>query len=198
MNSKPEPKLAAPGAGLPAFEHFIARILFSLRRMFTSRANATLRFQRERSVIRMLAGQCTPETGSELVLIRRVPGLEDSSRNWSVWMTLDHLRIVNSSMARIITALTNGSMPEGTASTAAVKPSDGATDAVIPAFEQSCDALLTSVADSSSLHTALHYAHPWFGPMDAAGWHVLSGGHMGIHRRQIERIVSELKSRNRD
>ena len=29
----------------------------------------------------------------------------------------------------------------------------------------------------------------WFGPLDAAGWHALAAGHMGIHRVQIERIV---------
>jgi hypothetical protein len=29
------------------------------------------------------------------VLIARPRGLEDSSRYWSVWMTLDHLRIVH-------------------------------------------------------------------------------------------------------
>jgi hypothetical protein len=29
-------------------------------------------------------------------------------------------------------------------------------------------------------------------PLDAAGWHALAGMHMGIHRAQIERILSGL------
>jgi hypothetical protein len=192
------PQLAAPGAGLPAPELFIARVLFRLRRLFSSHAGARLRFQRERNLIRMLAGQCSPESGTERVLIRRVPGLEDSSRFWSVWMTLDHLRIVNGEMARVIRALTSGIMPEGTASTAAVKPSPDAKADVVPAYEQSCDALPASVAGSASLRTQLRFAHPWFGPMDAAGWHVLAGDHMGIHRTQIGRNISEIQKSQRD
>ena len=39
------------------------------------------------------------------VLIRRPPGLEDSSRYWSAFMTLEHLRIVHREMVRIIDAL---------------------------------------------------------------------------------------------
>jgi len=34
--------------------------------------------------------------------------------------------------------------------------------------------------------------HPWFGPLDAAGWHALAAGHMAIHRVQIERILQGL------
>jgi hypothetical protein len=34
--------------------------------------------------------------------------------------------------------------------------------------------------------------------MDAAGWHVLAGDHMGIHRTQIGRIISEIQKSQRD
>jgi hypothetical protein len=105
---------------------------------------------------------------------------------------------VNGEMARVIRALTSGIMPEGTASTAAVKPSPDAKADVVPAYEQSCDALPASVAGSASLRTQLRFAHPWFGPMDAAGWHVLAGDHMGIHRTQIGRIISEIQKSQRD
>ncbi|MBX3389322.1 MAG: hypothetical protein KF691_07680 [Phycisphaeraceae bacterium] len=42
---------------------------------------------------------------AERVLIPRLRGLEDSSRYWSVWMMLDHLRIVNSQVAMVIASL---------------------------------------------------------------------------------------------
>ena len=131
------------------------------------------------------------DSGSRRVLIRRLPGMEDSSRYWSVWMTLDHLRIVHGGMDRIIGDLTNGRMPEGIASTATVKPSPEATRGVIAAFRKSCDALLETVAAAGNLKTRLRYSHPWFGPLDAYGWHALAAGHMGIHRAQIERIIRE-------
>jgi hypothetical protein len=118
--------------------------------------------------------------------------MEDSSRDWSVWMTLDHLRIVNREMARVIHDLTHGRPPEGKASTANVKPSPDAPAAVAGEYEAACDELMATVAAAPDLKTALRHAHPWFGPLDAAGWHVLAGGHMGIHRVQIERILDGL------
>jgi hypothetical protein len=143
-------------------------------------------------LIRLLVRVCEGESGAVRVLIRRPPGLEDSSRYWSVWMTLDHLRIVNSEMARVIGALTKGQQPAGQASTAAVKPSLEVSAAVVTGYEESCDALLAVVAAAPELKTAVRFAHPWFGPLDAAGWHALAAGHMGIHRVQIERILAGL------
>ena len=53
-----------------------------------------------------------------------------------------------------------------------------------------------SVAAVKDLNTSARYAHPWFGPLDAAGWHALAAGHLQIHRQQIERIVEGLRARN--
>ena len=83
-------------------------------------------------------------------------------------------------------------MPPGKASTATVKPSPAVTASVVAEYEESCDALLAAVAAAPNLTTAARFAHPWFGPLDAAGWHALAGGHMGIHRVQIERILKGL------
>ena len=187
-----EPTLAPPGAGLPKIELFIARGIFALRRLTGNRASFTAEFQKEREAIRTLIRGCTPESGAQRVLIKRIPGLEDSSRYWSVWMTLDHLRIVNSGIARTIAALAKGLETSRKASTAAVKPSPSATVAVITEYEKSCDAVLETVASISDLKTRARFTHPWFGPLDAAGWHAMAGSHMKIHRVQIERIRSGL------
>jgi hypothetical protein len=50
------------------------------------------------------------------------------------------------------------------------------------------------VARAPELKTALRYEHPWFGPLDAFGWHALAAGHIRIHREQIERIVAKLRT----
>ena len=149
-------------------------------------------FARERTRIMELTSALDDRSASRRVLIRRLPGLEDSSRYWSVWMTLDHLRIVNLEIARVIDALSRGVRPEGEASTAAVKPSESVDGRVVEAFEQSCDHLAQSVSRSTNLLTRERFAHPWFGPLDALGWHAMSGMHMGIHRGQIERIMRGL------
>jgi hypothetical protein len=41
------------------------------------------------------------------VLINRIARIEDSSRYWSVFMVLDHLRIVDEGITRIVEELTN-------------------------------------------------------------------------------------------
>lgn len=193
MDADREPKLAAPGAGLPGVELVIARFLFALRRWTGNRRSFDAGFNRERELIRSLVRNCDAETGSRRVLIRRLSGLEDSSRYWSVWMTLDHLRVVNNEIARVIEALARGVVPEGAASTAAVKPSAEPGPGVVAAFESSCDALSSVVASVPDLNTRVRFPHPWFGPMNAAGWHALAGTHMGIHRTQIERITAGLR-----
>jgi len=73
-------------------ELLIARVLFGLRCWTGNRAAFNARFSRERAAIRALVERCAAERGARRVLIRRPPGLEDSSRNWSVWMTLDALQ----------------------------------------------------------------------------------------------------------
>ncbi len=138
---------------------------------------------------------CDPARRGEQVLIPRLSGLEDSSRFWSVWMTLEHLRITNSVFAMVITSLAQGKVPQKQASTADVKPRSDVTAEVEAAFEASCDQLLAAVAAVPELKTAARYPHPWFGPLDAAGWHALTATHMGIHRQQIAKIIAELPGR---
>jgi hypothetical protein len=190
MNENNEPNLAPPGAGLPALEHFIARVMFGLKRLTGNREAFNAKFSEERAAIRRLVSGLSPETAGKRVLIARCRGLEDSSRYWSVWMTLDHLRIVHNAFIGIFTALGSGKVPDGEASTAAVKPDPAVGESVVAEYEASCDGILATVAAISDLKTAVKFPHPWFGPMDAFGWHALAGGHMSIHRIQIERILA--------
>jgi DinB superfamily len=192
MNAVPEPQLAPPGAGLPKAELFIARKLFAFTLMRGNRDSFNAHFQRERSAIGALVRSCDAESAARRVLIDRLPGMEDSSRNWSVWMTLDHLRIIHRGLSRTIGSLAKGMVPPGQASTAAVKPSPDVTGAVVAEYEKSCDDLMATVAAIPDLKTTARFAHPWFGPLDAAGWHAMAGTHLTIHRKQIERIIAGL------
>ena len=184
------PRLAPPGAGLPFPENLIARVLLGMKRLTGNSGSFTAHFIRERETIRKLIDHLDEPTLSRRVLIRRPKGLEDSSRNWSVLMTLDHLRIVHQAFIGVIGALAKEQVPEGEASTAAVKPDPAVTMDVIADYEASCDALLATLAAVGNFKTRARFPHPWFGPMDAHGWHALAGGHMSIHRVQIERILN--------
>jgi len=186
------PQLAAPGAGLPKIELFFARLMVRWKARHTDRPAATAAFAVERDAILRLAGDVAPEHLAKQVLIKRLPGLEDSSRFWSVLMTLDHLRIVNKEIAGVIAGLGAGQPPQRAASTAAVKPSGDVDHGVIAAFEKGCRDFEQSVEALKDLKTTARFAHPWFGLMDASEWHFMTGFHMMLHRRQIERILAEL------
>jgi hypothetical protein len=186
------PILAPPGAGLPKPELWIARILFAVSRWSYERNSATDTFLREQRQIGTLVNQCALPSASQRILIPRLRGLEDSSRDWSVWMTLDHLRITNNAFSDIIRNLTKNMLPPGVASTAAVKPSPEVTSSVLEEYNQSCFEFLQVLRENPNLSTELKFAHPWFGGMNAESWHLLAGIHMGIHRKQIEAILARL------
>jgi hypothetical protein len=66
------------------------------------------------------------------------------------------------------------------------------TAAIVAEYEAACDAVLTAAVVPPDLKSAVSFAHPWFGPLDAWGWHTLAGEHMAVHRVQIERILQGL------
>ncbi len=107
-------------------------------------------------------------------------------------MTLDHLRIVNDGMNGAIRMLGAGKIPPRVASTAAVKPDAEVGPEVVEAFETSCRRLEETVSEIPNLATEARYTHPWFGPLDAAGWHVMSGFHLRLHQAQIKLILQRL------
>ena len=135
IESKSEPKLAAPGAGLHKIELMAARLLFAKQLKKGSRESFIQSFQAERENIRALLRQSSPEFANKRVLIDRIRGIEDSSRFWSIWMTLEHLRIVHVGITRTITDLASNRVPPGKVSTAAVKPNPNVNATVVAEFE---------------------------------------------------------------
>ncbi len=107
-------------------------------------------------------------------------------------MTLEHLRIVNATVTRCIAALAAGIVPPGAASTATVKPAADVDSSTMKIFPNGCDEFLRTITTVPNLNTATKYAHPWFGMLDAAGWHAMAAFHMRLHRKQIEKIIEGL------
>lgn len=189
MDTTDTPLLEPPGAGLPALELMLVRWFFRGYVWGGSVSAFTTRFEEERQRVRELISVCDEALGDRQVLIPRPRGLEDSSRHWSVWMTLEHLRLIHESLRKVMLALSRGVSLEGKASTAAVKPPVGITSSVIPVYEASCDALISTAQQIKSLKTELKFAHPWFGPLDAYGWYAMAPFHLRLHRAQIQTIL---------
>jgi hypothetical protein len=185
----PQSQLQPPGAGLPRLELFLARARFRLLASYLSQAGASRWFREEGDRVLALTRALTPADATRRVLIPRLRGLEDSSRYWSVYMTIEHLVIVNTSIHHVIGALTAGRSIDRAASTAAVKPSPTAGAEVIERFETVVRDYCARANGLPDLRTKLRYSHPWFGPLTALGWHQLAAFHQRLHRRQIERII---------
>ncbi len=187
-----EPDLQAPGMGLPRFELFFARLLVGWRASRTSRGEAFSLFGSEMTKILKLVKSIEDSACGKRVLIPRPIGLEDSSRFWSIYMTLDHLRIVNQGISDVIVALTNGRTPTQIVRTADVKPSTTADSNVVTEFEKGCKTFQETVNRIQDLSTKLTWTHPWFGELNAERWHFLAAFHMSLHRKQIVSIQRRL------
>src|SRR5207344_2733691 len=79
-------------------------------------------FQNEGATILSIWDSLTAEQLAQRVLIRRIRAIEDSSRNWSVAMTVEHLNIVGNGVRQIIAELRAGRVPERVTRVQDVKP----------------------------------------------------------------------------
>lgn len=184
--------LQPPGAGLPTFELTWLRIYFRCMCAVTSRNAAMQRFKREAEKILSLARIVSATQGTVPVLIDRITGIEDSSRCWSVFMVLDHLRIVNVGMTQIIEDLSHDRPFAQEVRIQDVKPHVDSGPDVVDRFIQSVATYEATINRLGKLSHRVHHPHPWFGPMTADDWHCLAGIHHWVHRRQIERVKQGL------
>lgn len=187
--SEPDVQLQPPGAGLPRTELFVSRVGFRLLPLVVSRKRASRWFRAEADRVLALARSLAPADAARRVLIPRLPGLEDSSRYWSVFMTLEHLVIVDAGIASTVESLAAGVVPDGTVSTADVKPATTADASTIDRFESVARDYLARTDALPDLRSRVAYRHPWFGELNALNWHRLAALHHRIHRKQIESIV---------
>ena len=68
----------------------------------------------------------------------------------------------------------------------------GGDAAATGAFREGCDRFQETVAAIPDLRTAARYRHPWFGPLDVAGWHAMAAFHLRLHRKQMEAILAAI------
>lgn len=191
-----EPKLQAPGAGLPfsqrIFLKWITGPILSKRK-----SPAECRADYERLVDKFIqkASQVPAELRATRVLVEPMAGLEDSSRFWSLSGVAEHLLIVSRGMESIILSLSAGKIPGVKADVAAVKPrhqedSLGEYVNYAPALMKRIDDRLAE--PGMNFHSPLKFVHPWFGGITARQWYWLLSAHQGIHYRQAKSIIEKL------
>jgi hypothetical protein len=126
----------------------------------------------------------------ERVRIRRFPGIEDSSREWSVLMVVEHLLITGPAILALARRLLDGLPGGDEVSIAAVKPKG---DRVVDLLDEYARFLADydTAMESLDVRPTGGHPHPWFGPLDAARWLKLNAVHQRIHRRQVEKIIAQ-------
>jgi hypothetical protein len=189
-------ELDAAGAGVPWWQRVVGRRLFLplyCVRMSWDGARDLLR--KEGRQLMQLADGRDPADLVRPVLVPPQIGLEDSSRNWSYAMVLEHLRIIGQQTGEIIVALSHGRQPPGPpVDTANLKPegnmSGGGALADFHAFlEEFHRGMGNDVGDRRS---RTRYQHPWFGPLTARQWICFLPFHQRLHVQQARRILREL------
>ncbi len=190
-----EPKLDKPGAGLPLLEWMVAKfVIFPVRFSTVSNEKALLEFEEVSGSIETFARKLRKNDLSQRKLIPRLQGLEDSSRYWSIAMTLEHLIIVGTSMHQVIESLASGNSDIPPTSIAEVKPGlSPDEDSILEKFSSMHKEFAAGMRILElDRFPQTKYAHPWFGPLNASQWLSFSAPHGRIHQKQIIEISKQL------
>ncbi|EXJ14340.1 DinB family protein [Imhoffiella purpurea] len=181
-----------PETRIPAHERLVADLGIRVYASFASPANILRRFSSEAERIIALSGRLTPEQGASPVRIRRFPGIESGSRHWSVYMTLDHLVMVNTAITALIHAICSDRHHDIEIRVEDVRPHADAGPDRVEALSNLVERYAHQIERFGPLTSRSRYPHPWFGPLTARQWHALAAVHNRMHRVQVEKILRRL------
>ncbi len=191
--SKAPPQLDAPGAGIPLLQKLVLRIY--IRPFIAAKSSPETSKQTFEKVTAKILKEIEGLTAfeiSEPVLVPPQKGLEDSSRYWSIAMTLEHMGIVGRKLGLVVEALSNHLPINEKADIGKLKPfgqmsvAESVEDFKRFAFEE-FPKIKVLQADCKN-----KFKHPWFGNMIAREWYWLIGAHQMIHLKQIREIKKGL------
>jgi hypothetical protein len=192
MSDPSTPKLDPPGAGIPLAERLLIGSGIRSAARFLSKDRLTRMFRSEAEKAIAIARALREEDGRKRVLVDRFIGIEDSSRDWSIYMTLEHLVILNTAIAALLPQLYSSSLIGSEVRVEEVKPVPDAGPEQIDDLTALVERYTEIVDKLGNLRAGTTLPHPWFGALSAAQWHALATIHNSTHRRQIERIKQAL------
>jgi hypothetical protein len=192
MSEREEDGLAPPGVGIPWYERRAGDVALRLYASFASPASILRAFRNDALRAGTLAQGISETRGRTRVEIPRFPGIEDSSRNWSVYMTVDHLVMVNTAIMVLIHAICVDHNHGAEIRLEDVMPHADAGPDRIQALALAVERYTDLVERLGTLRSRERHPHPWFGPLTARQWHAVAAIHNRTHRLQIEKIISRL------
>ena len=188
------PQLEKPGAGLPFFEGLVVRWYVGpyLSRKADKDTNLRMFAMIGKRILKE-ADSVPNDKRDTKVLVPRMKGVEDSSRNWSVNELLEHLLITGHGMRHVIGELIAGRPSDYEVKIENFKPKGkyqgGDARQDFKAFLDETVAQLQPLPIEDKGPTHLH---PWMGQFNALQWCWLLAGHSGIHCAQLQAIKKGL------
>jgi hypothetical protein len=176
-------------ARLPLLERQAGALAVKAYASFAPKEKVLAGFRDETARVLTLARRVPDDVGRRRTRIRRRIGMEASSRDWSVFMTIEHLVIVNRGITAVIHALCADSNPGVEIGVEDIQPHPDAGPEHIEALSQAADRYVEIVDHFGGLRCHERYRHPWFGPLSACEWNVLAAWHNHVHRRQLQRLL---------
>lgn len=182
-------------SGIPAPERLVARCLvWRWRRVNPPSVTVSiLRSQQEELVGFVgLVGGATSEAARTPVRIKRLPGLEASSLEYSLAMVADHLARVNHAIAGTIATLKQGERSDASADPALFKPDPGVEPAAALADYDASIVAVERAIEPPDRSNGVTHPHPWFGELSAVTWMCFPAFHGQIHAKQARLIARGL------
>lgn len=129
------------------------------------------------------------------VQIRRLPGLERSSTNYSLAMVAEHLAMTNRDMAMSIAALASDRDPDVRVDIARYKPRpEVQAREALADLDRSIEDLARALEPHDAIARATRtLIHPWFGPLSCATWACFPSFHQALHLKQARLVASALR-----
>lgn len=187
--------LEAPGAGIPWYSKiFLKTIIKPFVAARTPLSETELLFVKSFEKIQKEIRGLSDDQLSKRTLVPRLQGLEDSSRFWSIKMTIEHIDIVSRALHRVIKDLSEEKPHQVIADTALVKPL-GTTriEEILQSHMNFAKNEFPKIKELvSSRDSKTTHLHPWFGAMTARQWFWLIAIHQNLHLNQIRAIKTEL------
>ena len=184
------PHLEKPGAGLPFLEALYVRwyVVPYLSRKADKTTNLRLFAMIGARILKEFA-QVPEGRRDTKVLVPRMKGVEDSSRNWSANEVLEHLMITGQGMRGLVIELANGRTSDYEVKIENFKPKgkynggDARED-----FKRFLDETGELLKDLKIEDKGVTHLHTWKGRFNALQWCWLLAGHSGIHYAQLREI----------
>ena len=180
---------AHPPLGVPFFERAYGWVLVRIVAMLPVEM-LLVRFQRVSNTLLVLCPEL--EAGTRRVLVQRFVGIEESSRNWSGAMVLEHLAIVGRHVTALTEALCAGHASSWELQTREVKPAGALTrQETAAAFVAMVRAYVEIVrSKGNAIRSPMRHQHPWFGALRVKQWLAFMTLHHMVHVPHMEAIAA--------